>query len=272
VPYALFAEKTNLTAGAGISITGNTISNTAPNTDNQTLALNGNTLSISNGNNVTLPAAAAYTAGTGISITGNTISNTAPNTDNQTLSVTGNSLSISGGNNVTLPTSQWTTTGSDIYYNTGKVIIGSNVANNASNSTQLLNIVSNTMETALVMSGNGGSNHNSISMLQHSSGSGWNLNHKAPVNGGIDHQFAVDYYDAATNTYNYSILKLTPTGRTGLGFGYSETPPSKLSVKGGDINVLDIGSGVIMKSPNGQCWRMTVSNTGLPVFTSITCP
>ena len=45
-----------------------------------------------------------------------------------------------------------------------------------------------------------------------------------------------------------------------------------IEVKTGDVYVENIGSGVIMKSPNGNCWRMTVSDAGLPVVTSITCP
>ena len=44
--------------------------------DNQTLSLTGNQLSISNGNSVTLPTGTTYSAGTGINITGATISNT----------------------------------------------------------------------------------------------------------------------------------------------------------------------------------------------------
>ncbi len=46
----------------------------------------------------------------------------------------------------------------------------------------------------------------------------------------------------------------------------------QLNGKGNDIYLENINAGVIMKSPNGQCWRMTVSNTGAPVFTAITCP
>ena len=49
-------------------------------------------------------------------------------------------------------------------------------------------------------------------------------------------------------------------------------PKSKLHVSQGDVYIDQIDSGVIMKSPNGQCWRMTVSNAGQPVFSSITCP
>jgi hypothetical protein len=124
VPYALHAQ------------TANSIANDS---DAQTLSINGNTLSISNGNSVTLPSGStAYTAGSGIGINGNVISNTAPNqvvsltgngattvsgtypnfvissTDNindadanpsnelQTLTLNGNTLSISSGNSVIL--------------------------------------------------------------------------------------------------------------------------------------------------------------------------
>lgn len=60
VPYALFAEKTNLKAGSGIKLEGNTISNIGD-LDNdaeneiQNLSINGNILSISSGNSVQLP-------------------------------------------------------------------------------------------------------------------------------------------------------------------------------------------------------------------------
>lgn len=80
------------------------------NTDQQSLALAGNVLSISNGNSVTLPNQAPQT----ISQSGNTItlsdgggSVTIPNmvdTDQQTLTLNGQVLSISNGNSVVLPT------------------------------------------------------------------------------------------------------------------------------------------------------------------------
>ena len=65
VPYALYAEKTNLQAGNnGIGVNGNTISNTGDlsNTNEiQTLSVNGNQLSLSNGGGtVNLPAPPVY--------------------------------------------------------------------------------------------------------------------------------------------------------------------------------------------------------------------
>jgi hypothetical protein len=169
--------------------------------------------------------------------------------------------------------SPWKASGTNIYNtNTGKVLIGTSVPFNALNPTQLLNIMSNTMEASLVLAGNSGSNHSSILLYDTPFHNGWSISHKATANNGIDHQLAIDYYDATTNSYRYDIVKFTHDGRTGLGFYYTEIPPSKFSVKGGDVNILDVGSGVIMKSPNGNCWRMTVNNAGQPVFTAITCP
>jgi hypothetical protein len=74
--------------------------------DNQTLSISGNQLSISNGNSVTLPTGTIYTAGSGINISGNTISATDNSATNelQSLSLSGNTLSLSnGGGSVILP-------------------------------------------------------------------------------------------------------------------------------------------------------------------------
>lgn len=137
---------TSYNAGSGISITGNTISNSGDlsNTNEiQTLSLTGNTLSLSSGGGaVTLPSGGTnYTAGNGINISGSVISNagdlsnsnelqtlsksgntislsngggSVTDADAQILSISGNTLSISGGNSVNLPsgggsgTNYWT--------------------------------------------------------------------------------------------------------------------------------------------------------------------
>ena len=57
----------------------------------------------------------------------------------------------------------------------------------------------------------------------------------------------------------------------GVGIG-TTSPKEQLHIKNGDIFMEDINGGVIMKSPNGNCWRMTVSDTGEAVFTAVTCP
>ena len=141
----------SLSGGGGTSISGSYPSFTISSTDNvndadanpsnelQNLSLNGNTLAISSGNSVNLPAGINYNAGTGISISSGVISNTDPDvpislsgngatsisgtypnftissTDNvndadanpgnelQNLSLNGNTLAISSGNSVILP-------------------------------------------------------------------------------------------------------------------------------------------------------------------------
>ena len=61
-----------------------------------------------------------------------------------------------------------------------------------------------------------------------------------------------------------------------VGFGSltvnSPVPKSTVHVFTGDINIEQIGSGIIMKSPDGQCWRVTIDNSGNFVRTAITCP
>ncbi|HLK98140.1 MAG TPA: hypothetical protein VK364_10255, partial [Hymenobacter sp.] len=155
------------------------------NTDAQTLSVSGNTLTISGGNNVTLPTGTTYTAGSGIAITGNTISatdNSATNelqtisktgstitlsngggtvtdSDGQTLSVSGSSLSISGGNSVTLPTGTAYSAGSGI------AISGTTISatdNSSTNEIQTLAITGN----QLTISGAGG---NSVTLPSPSS-------------------------------------------------------------------------------------------------------
>ncbi len=52
----------------------------------------------------------------------------------------------------------------------------------------------------------------------------------------------------------------------------ASSPKSTLHLFSGDVNIEQIGSGIILKSPNGQCWRITIDNTGNLVRTAITCP
>ncbi len=78
-----------------------------------------------------------------------------------------------------------------------------------------------------------------------------------------------DQHFVITHQGGTEIFRVDDNENVGIG---TSTPKSKLQVKNGDIYIESVNSGVIMKSPNGQCWRMTVSNTGQPVYTSIACP
>jgi len=59
-------------------------------------------------------------------------------------------------------------------------------------------------------------------------------------------------------------------GNIGVG---TEEPATKVHVKSGDIYIEDIDRGIIMKSPDGTCWRGTVNNDGQIVFEALeVCP
>ena len=103
VPYALYAES------AGSAANDN---DTNPTNEIQSLSLNNNTLSLTNGGQVTLDSYLDNTDNQSLALNneqlsisnGNTVSLTSlmDNTDNQTLTFTNNQLSISNGNNVSL--------------------------------------------------------------------------------------------------------------------------------------------------------------------------
>lgn len=75
--------------------------------------------------------------------------------------------------------------------------------------------------------------------------------------------------------YYDEIFYLVPNSSTPfqnrVGIGTTE-PKAKLHLVNGDILLEGNQAGVIMNSPNGDCWKLGVDNAGNPVFTSIICP
>lgn len=68
---------------------------------------------------------------------------------------------------------------------------------------------------------------------------------------------------------NVEVLSLVNGGNVGVG---TASPTAKLQVTSGDIYVTTIGNGLILKSPNGSCFRITVSDAGALSASSVTCP
>ena len=102
--------------------------------------------------------------------------------------------------------------------------------------------------------------------------------------------FAGDVYQLTNNTQGNDVLNFAIYNKTderaelsfdgdgnismlfgNVGIG-NKSAKSKLQVSDGDVYIDKIEAGVIMRSPDGQCWRMTVNNDGQPVFKSINCP
>ena len=68
---------------------------------------------------------------------------------------------------------------------------------------------------------------------------------------------------------NNTRVTIDNVGKMGLG---TSSPASKLQLETGDMYVKEIGSGVIIKSPNGSCYRLIVDNLGTIGSQAITCP
>ncbi|OQX74519.1 MAG: hypothetical protein B6D61_11555 [Bacteroidetes bacterium 4484_249] len=62
-------------------------------------------------------------------------------------------------------------------------------------------------------------------------------------------------------------MVLDEEGRLGIG---SLEPVARLQVNG-NVFIDDSFSGLILKSPDGQCWKGTIDNTGTFAFESIDC-
>ena len=197
-----------------------------------------NTINISNGNTIT----GNYQAGTGINITGNTITNTVIN--------------------------PWLPHANGIYYNANHVGIGTTPQQFVPLTIQAVN--TNNLGNATLHLRTSDTWHNGIGIFNN-----------------VNQQFSIlltgsSNTDAPSGTFGifnhvatgWSMAINPTTNNVAIGAsGFtSGIPRSKLHVFNGDINIEQIGSGIIMKSPNGQCWRVTIDNTGNLIRTAITCP
>jgi hypothetical protein len=76
-----------------------------------------------------------------------------------------------------------------------------------------------------------------------------------------------------SSSSNSAVLQIEYTVQNVNNVGIGQTAPaSKLQVKNGDIYVETIGAGVILKSPDGKCWKLTVTNAGAIQAISVPCP
>ncbi|NOX45842.1 MAG: T9SS type A sorting domain-containing protein [Chlorobi bacterium] len=100
--------------------------------------------------------------------------------------------------------------------------------------------------------------------------------------GGSSYLSIIKFGETSTNV-SPNRIEAQPAGdlnfRTGSDFVFNEAnigigtdnPRAKLHIADGDVFIEDINSGIIMKSPNGQCWRGKIDNSGSLVFEAIDC-
>lgn len=155
--------------------------------------------------------------------------------------------------------SQWTNIVGGIVYNPGRVGIGANVVT-ANSVLEVRTVMDDPVELIRVINDNpdgttrialtNDDNNNLVLGINNSNSSY-----------GVNEAFLwyFDNFDLKFGTNTTERLRIKNTGN--------------IEVKTGDVYIENIGSGVIIKSPNGNCWRMTVDNSGNPVFTALTpCP
>lgn len=257
-------------------------------------------------------------------IAGRTVSTTAPTT-NQVLKWNGTSWAP--GTDNTGSSGLWAQSGSDIYYNSGKVGIGTtpsgaalHVTSTDANAPKLLltygskiGVPDNewitlghwtdststytTRLTILPTSGNVGIGSTSP-YERFQIGDAWTfrdgigklISYNLYYNGssfvymknGYGNMIGLNSSDAghiefvtaplgtAGNTASLNTRMLIQNdGNVGIG---TITPGSKLDISNGDAYINNSANGVILKSPNGTCWRIAVDNTGNLTTTSVTCP
>jgi hypothetical protein len=107
--------------------------------------------------------------------------------------------------------------------------------------------------------------------IVYASGTGGLVLQASPKNSSDVDVSGIHFYTGWVSVPGGSIERMTLDKRGYLGLG-TITPKAKLEVTNGDVYVNDNTKGIILKSPNGGCWRVTVDNTGNFVRTSITCP
>lgn len=262
VPYALYAQRTNLVAGNAISISNGNIIN-ANYLAGTGINITGNTISHN------------LVGGTGIDITGNTVSHnlvggTGINVTGNTIShnlVAGNGISITGNTITNTAGSYWIPDANGIHSSVGKIGIGLDA--HIQYPLHIRQQPSNV--------GPGGSIaflesedtwHASIGLKNNPSNTQFTLIVGGTTNtaGGVGN-FSI----FNQNTFTHSLVATKLNNFVGIGMSNGGTPRSRLHVFAGDVNIDQIGSGIIMKSPNGNCWRVTVDNSGALVTTAIPC-
>ena len=244
VPYALYAEKAkaDIKAGAGIAIADNEISNTGDLSDKneiQTLSLSGSTLNLSNG-------------GGSINL---------PNTSGSS------------------PWRDTTGVRKGVYYdgpilaglkgaftNDASIIIGQENADPNRNLIGLFTRRFNNRNTDLQLYAY--PDEPSVNPYLR----GMTMLYSPTSNNGLQFTAANGVLRFTTGGFADTFserMRIDVNGNIGIG---TSNPAAKLQVASGDVYIQDINRGVIMKSPDGSCWRMTVSNAGTPVMTKVACP
>lgn len=196
-----------------------------------------------------------------------------PSTDNSLTLIAGNGLEITNG---TVRGTQWTDANSNIYRASGSVGIGTSAPLQQFHVTQNMYLGGAFMPngkagtTGQLLTSDGA---NKPAVWKNASdvfgNVGWSLTGNSNANPGVNFLGTKDDNPLIIKTNNAERMRVLSNGNVGIG---NTSPGTKLEVGGGDIYVNNSANGVILKSPDGSCWRITVDNSGNLTTTAVTCP
>ena len=168
------------------------------------------------------------------------------------------------------PGGPWISDASGIHNQTGNVGVGGN----SSSATRLDVQQQNTGGFSIAMLLRSADTWHTAFSIKNTSGTAtqytFSLGGSSNIEVGVNNLGIINH-----NTAKWAFIINGATDNIGIGMTkvqFVEQARSRLHVFSGDVNIDQIGSGIILKSPNGQCWRITIDNSGNLVRTAITCP
>ena len=178
------------------------------------------------------------------------LSNGSIGSDNGTIRYTGADLEGRvGGNWLSLTTgnSPWSTNGTDIYYD----VVGNEVGIGTGNPTSVFHVIGSNDAGETVDLTTSGNLLQNADLLNLSIGSGSDDGCQfIECRRFADLMFRVDGDGSVwAGETNFRVIGST-----------------------GDVYITNSTAGVILTSPNGNCWRLTIDNAGVPSYTNVTCP
>jgi hypothetical protein len=96
-------------------------------------------------------------------------------------------------------------------------------------------------------------------------GTGYNSDLRLESN--IQHSLIVGFHSTVPTFFVGPSSTYNGIGKVGIG---TTDPKARFQVADGDIFIQDINKGIIMKSPDGNCWRGTMNNSGQLEFEKLT--
>lgn len=155
---------------------------------------------------------------------------------------------------------QWSSSDTNLYYNKGYIGLGSSATTSPN---RPLQIIDSLAVVSLIRT-----NNSYFSAIDYVPAGNLSSTNAAWTVGLTPSSNSFNIYNWVGNNSNY-VFSITNIGNVGIG---TTTPNSAFEVANGDVQIDNIGSGVIMKSPNGSCFRIAVNDSGSLTSTAIACP